>query len=746
MRSPDILRRLFAAALAAVLLSSAASAQPARTVLVLDASGSMWGQIGGEAKIAIARRVIGDLLDTLPADREIGLTLYGHRRKGDCADIELAVPAGPDTREAIRAAVNAVNPKGKTPLSAAVIDAARALRFEEEEATVILVSDGRETCDLDPCAVGRDLEAAGIGFTAHVVGFDVTDPADRAQLQCLAENTGGLFLSASDAGELTAALATVSAPPAPEPPAIVDVTFLATDGEGGPPVRAGLSWTLTDLGTGEARVAAFETPDLRMALAPGRYRADVFRADDGQTAALETEIAAGEAREIVLVLASTTPDAAVTAPARAVAGSTILVDWTGPDEDRDYVSVAVPDAPGGTYVNYSYTRDGDPLKLVMPPEPGLYQVRYIRNAGNGILAAAEIEVTPAEATLTAPEAADAGVTLVVDWTGPDYARDYVAVAAPDAPGGTYVNYAYTRDGAPLKLVMPPEPGSYVIRYVMSQDNTVLAERPVTVSAATATVTAPAQAVAGSTILVDWAGPDETRDYVAVAAPDAPGGTYVNYAYTRDGAPLKLVMPPEPGSYVIRYVMSQDNTVLAERPVTVSAATATVTAPAQAVAGSTILVDWTGPDETRDYVAVAAPDAPGGTYVNYAYTRDGAPLKLVMPPEPGSYVIRYVMSQDNTVLASAEVAVSDAAANIAAPRTAAPGAGLTVDWTGPGYDRDYLAIAEPGGRGSDYVSYVYAREGSPAAMKAPDAPGEYEIRYVMNQDGRVLASVPLTVGN
>ena len=585
MRTSGIIAGLFAACLA-TLATSPAAAQSERTILVLDASGSMWGQIDGEAKITIAQRVIGDLLDTLPADQEIGLTLYGHRRKGDCGDIELAVPAGPDTRDAIRSAVNAVKPKGKTPLSAAVIDAAKALRFEEEAATVILVSDGRETCDLDPCAVGRDLESAGIGFTTHVIGFDVTDPADKAQLQCLAENTGGRFLSASDAGELTEALEAVSAPlPAPEPPATVDVTFLATDGEDGPAIRTGLAWTLTDLDTGAPRVSDFETPDLRMALTPGRYRADVLRAGDGQTATLETAISAGEAREIVLALASTTPDATVTAPAEAVAGSTILVDWSGPDEDRDYISVAAPETLGGNYVNYTYAKDGAPLKLIMPPEPGSYQVRYIRNDGQEILATSDLQVTPVDATLTAPGTATAGATVVVAWTGPDYDLDYISVATPDAPGGNYVNYTYARDGAPLKLIMPPEPGAYVIRYVMNQGATVLAEQPVEIGAAGATLSAPAEAVAGSTILVDWTGPDEDRDYISVAEPDAPGGNYVNYTYANEGAPLKLIMPPEPGAYVIRYVMNQGGTVLASAKVAVSEATADITAPATSEPGA-----------------------------------------------------------------------------------------------------------------------------------------------------------------
>ena len=134
-------------------------------ILVLDASGSMWGQIEGVNKIVIAREVVGDLLGTLPEDQALGLVAYGHRTKGDCGDIELLYEPGTD-RQAIADAVNGLNPKGKTPLSAAVLQAAEALKYTEEAATVILVSDGIETCDVDPCALGRQLEETGVGFTA----------------------------------------------------------------------------------------------------------------------------------------------------------------------------------------------------------------------------------------------------------------------------------------------------------------------------------------------------------------------------------------------------------------------------------------------------------------------------------------------------------------------------------------------------------------------------------------------------
>ena len=151
--------RLMTTVLLAGMAAPLAAQDLSRSTLVLDASGSMWGQIDGVAKITIAQTVIQQLLETLPATQELGLMAYGHRRKGDCSGIEQLIAPAADRRDTIAAAVAKISPKGKTPLSAAVRQAADALRHSEEKATVILISDGEETCGLDPCAVGADWEA-----------------------------------------------------------------------------------------------------------------------------------------------------------------------------------------------------------------------------------------------------------------------------------------------------------------------------------------------------------------------------------------------------------------------------------------------------------------------------------------------------------------------------------------------------------------------------------------------------------
>jgi len=93
-------------------------------MVVFDGSNSMWGQIEGTAKIEIARDVMQNLLGDWTEDRKVGLMAYGHRRRGDCSDIETLVPPGRGTRDEILSRINAITPTGKTPLTDAIEQAA----------------------------------------------------------------------------------------------------------------------------------------------------------------------------------------------------------------------------------------------------------------------------------------------------------------------------------------------------------------------------------------------------------------------------------------------------------------------------------------------------------------------------------------------------------------------------------------------------------------------------------------------
>lgn len=188
--------------------SKSASDAPVDAMLIFDASGSMWGKINNQAKISIARRVVGELMQNWDGGIRLGLTAYGHRRKGDCSDIETLVQVGGGSPAQISSLVNRIQPKGKTPLTQAVTKSAQALKYTENRATVILVTDGIETCHPDPCAAAKALSDAGVDFTVHVVGFGIAEK-DSQSVRCIATNTGGQYVAANSAKALLNALSSV---------------------------------------------------------------------------------------------------------------------------------------------------------------------------------------------------------------------------------------------------------------------------------------------------------------------------------------------------------------------------------------------------------------------------------------------------------------------------------------------------------------------------------------------------------
>lgn len=191
-------------------------------IFVFDASGSMWGRLEDKIKMDAAKDIMTGLLTELPAEVGVGLVAYGHRRKGDCTDVEMLVApergGGDKAAEAIRKLI----PKGKTPLAAAFALIGSYLKQHEGDATVVLVSDGRDTCGGAPCNAAKKLRGHGGNIGIHVVGFDVSDRAAE-QLRCIAGAGGGRYFQADTVEGLATTLSavidyTVTGPPLPEPP------------------------------------------------------------------------------------------------------------------------------------------------------------------------------------------------------------------------------------------------------------------------------------------------------------------------------------------------------------------------------------------------------------------------------------------------------------------------------------------------------------------------------------------------
>lgn len=171
-------------------------------LFILDSSGSMKANIQGRTKMDIAKEVVNQLASELPKDVKAGLLVYGHRQKDDCKDTELVIPVGPVDTGDFSQKVNALQPIGQTPISFSLTEAAAVLKDKKGKKTVILVSDGEETCKQDPCDVAKELKAADIDLRTHVIGFGIDKASAKKQLSCIAEATGGVYKDAGSATEL----------------------------------------------------------------------------------------------------------------------------------------------------------------------------------------------------------------------------------------------------------------------------------------------------------------------------------------------------------------------------------------------------------------------------------------------------------------------------------------------------------------------------------------------------------------
>jgi Ca-activated chloride channel homolog len=207
-----------------VLAPAATAGQQARAdtefapvMLVLDASGSMReADPSGGTRMDAAKRAVTALVNELPADARLGMQVYGTgtgssdaEKAAGCRDIKTVQPVGEVDKEALTARVEAINPRGYTPVGGALRAAADALPADTEGA-VVLVSDGEDTCaPPPPCEVAAELAERGVDVQVHAVGFQVDGKA-RQQLRCIANTTGGTYTDASDSGELEERLPQVS--------------------------------------------------------------------------------------------------------------------------------------------------------------------------------------------------------------------------------------------------------------------------------------------------------------------------------------------------------------------------------------------------------------------------------------------------------------------------------------------------------------------------------------------------------
>ena len=358
---------LLALPLASLPAAAQGDAGEVNVELILDASGSMAQTIGGETRMAIAKRVLDDVIAAIP-EREgvnVGLRLYGHRgdntaagRPLSCRATELLVPVEGVDKAALEDAVDAARATGWTPLARSLQAAAADFEPADDGVVnaVVLLTDGLETCDGDPCAAAADVNAADVALTTHVVSFAQT-AQERAILRCIADEGGGLLLGADDADELAAALFAIL-----DELDIVDATGILeieAFGDVWPAATATCAAPVSDADP-QAERTVVRLTDTNRAEVPVGACDLAWRNPSGTTTRLRVAIEPGRVTWVRGSLLELPQGAGET---YAVADGAGLVVWEAPVEAFDRIWLL----------------------------PGLYRIELTERVGDPVLIAAEIE-------------------------------------------------------------------------------------------------------------------------------------------------------------------------------------------------------------------------------------------------------------------------------------------------------------------------------------------------------------------
>jgi len=177
--------------------------------IVLDVSGSMNAALGTSTRWKTALGVLEQVVKALPDDFNVGLRVYGHRHPSrsaqTCSDTELVVPVAKLDRDRILSVSSRLRPRGETPLVRSILQTTSDLRALGS-GSVILITDGEESCKGDPKAAAEELKASGLDVTLNIVGFTLTGKAVEAELNALAGSTGGRYYGAQDGEQLSRAV------------------------------------------------------------------------------------------------------------------------------------------------------------------------------------------------------------------------------------------------------------------------------------------------------------------------------------------------------------------------------------------------------------------------------------------------------------------------------------------------------------------------------------------------------------
>lgn len=173
--------------------------QKTRILFIVDYSGSMQVQWGEDKKFDVAKKVLFNLTDSLQKSNkniEIAVRVFGHqshRTKNDCLDSKLEVPFSNHSAENIKTAFDKIVAQGNTPIAYSLLEAAKDFSNDKESInSIILITDGLENCEGNPCDAVVELKKKRITINPYIIGLDIESDL-ISDFECI-----GTFINAKD--------------------------------------------------------------------------------------------------------------------------------------------------------------------------------------------------------------------------------------------------------------------------------------------------------------------------------------------------------------------------------------------------------------------------------------------------------------------------------------------------------------------------------------------------------------------
>jgi Ca-activated chloride channel homolog len=260
-------------------------------------------------------------------------------------------------------------------------------------------------------------------------------------------------------------------------------------------------------------------------------------------------------------------------------------------------------------------------------------------------------------------------------------------------------------------------------------------------------------IAGGKLTATFSGaPNKSQyDWVAISVKSQPDGQYYDSVYVKGvSGSVELNVPDTDAQLELRYHAASptgsSRVVGRSTPFSPKRTVASLDAPSQVTAGSVVKVKWTGPNNQYDYVTIVKKGTAEGTFAYYQYTSQGNPVTLKVPIDGGEYEFRYSNDTSKKTLASRPVKVVASSYSLDAPASVVAGSKVTVKWTGPNNEGDYITIVKKGAAVGSFTQYQYTSQGNPVTFVTPGEAGEYELRYSSEakSPNPTLATRPITL--